>query len=45
MEIRTNALLFAKTRNSGPIAASTQLRFARAVERAVAAISGYSATF
>jgi len=45
MEIRTNALLFSKTRNSGPITASTQLRFARAVERAVAAISGYSATF
>ncbi len=45
MEIRTNALLFPKTRNSGPIAASTQLRFARNVVGAVAAMSGYSATF
>lgn len=45
MEMRTNALLFPKTRNSGPIGASTQLLFARPVIRAVAAISGYSATF
>lgn len=45
MEIRTNALLFSKTRNSGPITASTQLRFARNVVGAVAAVSGYSATF
>ncbi len=45
MEMRTNALLFPKTRNSGPIGASTQLRFARDVLRAVAAISSYSATF
>ncbi len=45
MEIRTNALLFSKTRNSGPITASTQLHFARTVVGAVAAVSGYSATF
>lgn len=45
MEMRTNALLFPKTRNSGPISASTQIRFGRDVVRAVAAISSYSATF
>ena len=45
MEIRTNALLFSKTQNSGPITASTQILFARDVVRAVAVISGYSATF
>lgn len=45
MEIRSNALLFPKTRNAGPIAASTTLTFPRAVTRAVAALTGYSATF
>ncbi len=45
MEMRTNALLFTKTRNSGPIGASTRIAFARPVVRAVAAISSYSATF
>jgi hypothetical protein len=45
MELRTNALLFPSTRNTGPVTASTTIPFARPVERAVAAITGYSATF
>lgn len=45
MEFRTNALLFPASRNTGPVAASTVIPFARGVQRAVAAITGYSATF
>lgn len=45
MEIRSNALLFPKTRNSGPIVAGTTLAFPRAVTAAVATLTGYSATF
>lgn len=45
MEIRSNALLFPKTKNAGPIAASTTLTFPRAVTTAVAALTGYSATY
>ncbi len=45
MEIRTNALLFPKTRNSGPVSAQAIVPFPRAVTRAVAAVTGYAATF
>jgi hypothetical protein len=45
MKFRTNALLLTATRNSGPVAASVTIPFARAVQRAIAAITGYSATF
>ena len=45
MEMRANALLFPATRNSGPAPASVVIPFARGVESAVAAMTGYSATF
>ena len=45
MEIRSNALLFPKTRNTGPIAASATVTFPRGVTGAAAVLTGYSATF
>ncbi len=45
MELRSNAILFPKTKNSGPITGTATLTFPRNVTGAVAVLTGYSATF